>query len=77
MGGGFRAIAIKPENAIVIFKTLDLVIANYDTIGKDYIVDGFDAAVTYLFYTKEEFDREWRFILGIERDGQFNRVTAR
>lgn len=73
----FKAIAVKPENALVVKMVLDMVIMDYATIDKDYIVDGFDPPMTYQFYTKEEFNREWRFVLGQEHEGQFSLIMAR
>jgi hypothetical protein len=73
----FRAIKIDPANAPVIFEELDLVITNYETIGKDYIVAGYGPPMDYVFYTKDEFDREWRFILGQENVGKFSLVMGR
>jgi hypothetical protein len=71
----FRAIAVVPENAPVFLEELDLVI-DYRTINKDYLVHGFPPPMEYIFYTKEEFDQEWRFLLGQENKGQFTLVMA-
>ena len=73
----FRAIAIEPAIAPLIFEKLDLVIMNYETIDKDYLVTGFGPPIDYAFYTKEEFNREWRFIFDQEHEGQFSLVMAR
>lgn len=72
----FRAIAVVPENAPVFLRELDLTI-DYKSIEKDYLVHGFPPPIEYAFYTKEEFDREWRFLLGQERNGQFSLVLAK
>ena len=73
----FRAIRIHPNNAPIIFEELDVIIVDYETIGKDYIVAGYGPPIDYCFFTQEEFDREWRFILGQEHIGQFSLVMAR
>lgn len=73
----FRAIKIHPDNANVIFEELDLVITDYNSLAKDYLVAGYGPPIDYVFYTKEEFDREWRFILGQENIGKFSLVMAR
>lgn len=73
----FRAIRIHPNNAPVIFEELDLIITDYNTIDKDYLVAGYGPPIDYVFFTQEEFDREWRFILGQEHLGQFSLVMAR
>lgn len=71
----YRAIAVIPENAPVFLRELDLTI-DYQTINKEYLVHGFPPPMEYVFYTKEEFDQEWRFILGQEKQGQFSLVMA-
>lgn len=71
----YRAIAIHPDNATVIFEELDLII-DYTTIDKAYLVHGFPGPIEYIFYTKKEFDEEWRFLLGQEQKGQFTLVMA-
>lgn len=73
----FRAIKVHPDNATVIFDELDVIITDYETIGKDYIVAGYGPPIDYSFFTQEEFDREWRFILGQEHIGKFSLVMAR
>lgn len=72
----FRAIAVVPENAPVFLRELDLII-DYKTIDKDYLVAGYGPPIDYTFYTKSEFEREWRFILGQEHKGQFSLIMAR
>lgn len=71
-----RALAVIPENAPIFLSELNLII-DYETINKDYLVHGFGPPVEYLFYTKEEFDRKWRFIFDQERPGQFSTVILR
>lgn len=71
-----RALAVLPENALIFKTELDLII-DYNTIDKDYLVHGFPPPMEYIFYTKAEFDQEWRFILGQELPNQFSTVIAR
>lgn len=73
----YRAIAVDPNNADLLLSELDLVIVDYDTIGMDYIVHGFPPPMEYTFYTKENFHRQWRFILGQEKKGQFTLVLGK
>ena len=72
----YRALAVVPENAPVFLKELDLRI-DYRTIEKDYLVHGFPPPMEYIFYTKEEFDQLWRFILGQENEGRFSLVLPK
>ncbi len=72
----FRALAVVPENAPVFLEELDLII-DYKTINKAYLVHGFPPPMEYIFYTQEEFDQEWRFLMGQENKGQFTMVMAR
>lgn len=72
----YRAIAVVPENAPVFLRELDLII-DYASINKDYLVHGYPPPVEYDFFTKEEFHRQWRFILGQEQKGQFTLVMAK
>ena len=72
----YRAIAVVPENARVFLEELDLRI-DYRTIEKDYLVHGFPPPMEYIFYTKEEFDQHWRFILGQEHKGRFSLVLPK
>ena len=69
----FQALAVIPENAPVFLRELDLVI-DYTTIDKDYLVHGFSPPMEYIFYTKEEFEQNWKFFLGIEITGRFTPV---
>ena len=72
----FRAIAMVPENAAIILKEVDLVI-DYSTMQKEYLVTGFGPPVDYDFYSRQEFDRQWRFLFGQEHQGRFSLVMAR
>lgn len=72
----YRALAVIPENAAVFLKELDLYI-DYKTINKDYLVHGFAPPMEYIFYTKEEFEQNWRFLLGQEYQGRFSLVLAK
>lgn len=69
----FRALAVKPENAQIFLEELDLII-DYKTINKAYLVHGFPPPVEYVFYTKEEFDEEWRFLFQQENVKRFTQV---
>lgn len=72
----FRAIAIVPENAPIFLEALDLRI-DYETINKEYLVHGFPPPMEYIFYTKKEFEQNWRFVLGQEYKGRFSLVLAK
>ncbi len=72
----FRAIAVVPENAPVFLRELDLVI-DYASINKDYLVAGYGPPIDYDFFTRAEFDKQWRFLFGQEHEGRFSLVTAR
>ena len=69
----FRALAIVPKNAPIFLKELDLVI-DYESINKEYLVHGFPPPMEYIFYTKEEFEANWKFFLGLEVNGRFSTV---
>lgn len=72
----YRALAVVPENAPVFLRELDLTI-DYETINKEYLVHGFEPPMEYIFYTKEEFEREWKFFLGLEVNGRFSLVQPK
>jgi len=72
----YRALAVIPENAPIFLKELDLTI-DYATINKDYLVHGFPTPMEYIFYTKEEFEQNWKFFLGHEINGRFSIVLVK
>ncbi len=72
----YRALAITPENAPVFLELLDLHI-DFESINKAYLVDGFPPPMGYIFYTKEEFEANWKFVLGQELTGRFSLVLAK
>jgi hypothetical protein len=72
----FRALAVVPENELVFLEELDLHI-DFDTIDKDYLVHGYEPPMEYVFYTKAEFDKEWRFLFGQEHPNKFSHIVAR
>lgn len=72
----FRALAVVPENAPIFVEELDLHI-DYGSIQKDYLVHGFPPPMEYIFYTKEEFEANWKFVLGQELTGRFSLVLAK
>lgn len=72
----FRALAVVPENAPIFVEELDLHI-DYGSIQKDYLVHGFPPPMEYIFYTKEEFEKSWKFFLGLEVKGRFSTVHSK
>lgn len=72
----YRALAIVPENDPIFVAELDLHI-DFKSINKDYLVHGFEPPMEYIFYTKEEFEQNWKFFLGLEVIGRFSTVHAK
>lgn len=72
----YRALAVIPENAPIFLEELDLRI-DYETINKEYLVHGFPPPMEYIFYTKEEFEQNWKLFLGIEITGRFSIVMPK
>lgn len=73
---GFRAIAVKPENAHILKKELDLTVM-VEGGGPRYLVDGFEGPVSYMILMVEDFRKEWQFHMGRELNGRFTRVRRR
>lgn len=72
----YRALAIIPENAPIFLEELDLHI-DFESINKEYLVHGFPPPMEYIFYTKEEFEQNWKFFLDIEITGRFTSVRPK